>query len=119
MRFLLINTMVLPYLVDKTISLSTRSPTKEHIAAHCNVDLQTEKGDTTLHYSVYYEHTTVTKQLHIVDKGDLIALQAAQGAGHTTIVMLIRNTNHKCADRTMKDTLQQVRLEEIKKQQDE
>jgi hypothetical protein len=26
-RFLLINTMVLPYLVDKTISLSTRSPT--------------------------------------------------------------------------------------------
>jgi hypothetical protein len=26
-RFLLINTMVLPYLVDKTISLSTRIPT--------------------------------------------------------------------------------------------
>jgi ankyrin repeat protein len=63
------------------------------IAARCNVDIQDNSGRT--------------------------ALQVAQLQGHAGIATLIRNKNHKGADRAMKGTLLQVSPEKAKKQQED
>jgi ankyrin repeat protein/ubiquitin len=104
--------------------------TKQLIEARCNIDLQDNHGATPLFIAAHKGHAAVAQLLLAArcnidlqtNQGysGLTALQAAQHAGHTAIVTMIRNTKHKGAVRAMTEaTPLQASSEEIKKQQED
>ncbi len=96
--------------------------TKQLPAEHCNVDLQTEIGNTPLHLTAFHGQAAVTEELlaarcnvDLKANNGSTALQVAERQGHTGIATLIRNQKHKSADRGKKDT----RPAQTKKQQED